>query len=74
MSKLSKNKSYPLYFVLGLFVVWILTYVCFSFVFMEFNVLNWLESERIKYLVSLFGCTIFYLFVLLITHASTEDY
>jgi len=46
MSKLSKNKSYALYFVLGLVILWILAYVCFSFVLAELNPFKWEQSMR----------------------------
>lgn len=46
MSKLSKNKSYALYFVLGLVILWILTYLCFAFVLAELNPFKWEQSIR----------------------------
>lgn len=53
MSKLSKNKSYALYFVLGLVILWILTYVCFAFVLAELNPLKWEQSVRCEYVFAM---------------------
>ena len=44
MNKLSKNKSYALYFVLGLVILWLLAYVCFAFVLAELNPSKWEQS------------------------------
>ncbi len=53
MNKLSKNKSYALYFVLGLVVLWILAYVCFAFVLAELNPFKWEQSIRGGYVFTM---------------------
>jgi len=45
MSKLS-TKSYVLYLLLGLVILWTLVYVCFAFVLMDFNAFNWTQATR----------------------------
>ena len=46
MSKKRNYKSYALYFVLGLVILWILAYVCFAFVLAELNPFKWEQSIR----------------------------
>lgn len=53
MSKLSKNKSYALYFVLSLVILWILAYVCFAFVLAELNPFKWGQSIRGGYVFAM---------------------
>jgi uncharacterized membrane protein YjfL (UPF0719 family) len=53
MSKLSKNKSYILYFVLSLVILWILAYMCFAFVMAELNPFKWEQSIRGGYVAAI---------------------
>lgn len=46
MSKKASMRSYELYFVLSLVILWILTYIGFSFVMADFNAFNWSQSVR----------------------------
>ena len=46
MSKKVSMRSYALYFVLGLVILWVLTYIGFSFVMADFNAFNWSQSVR----------------------------
>ena len=51
MSKLNKNKSNALYFVLGLVILWVLAYGSFAFVLAELNPLKWEQSVRGIYIL-----------------------
>jgi len=46
MSKKGSMRSYTLYFVLCLVILWVLTYIGFSFVMADFNSFNWSQSVR----------------------------
>jgi hypothetical protein len=53
MSKLSKNKSPALHFVLSLVILWVLAYVCFAFVLAELNPFKWEQSIRGGYVFAM---------------------
>ncbi len=53
MSKKRNYKSYALYFLLGLVIMSILSYICFSFVMANFNAMNWDRKVRVGYVFSL---------------------
>lgn len=46
MSKKVSMISYAPYFVLFLVILWVLTYIGFSFVIADFNPFNWSQSVR----------------------------
>ena len=50
-------RSYALYFVLGLFILWILAYICFAFVLAELNPFKWEQSIRGGYIFAMVSIT-----------------
>ena len=53
MSKKRNYKSYALYFLLGLVIMFVFSYICFSFVVADFNAMNWDREVRGGYVFSL---------------------
>lgn len=58
MKKLSSNKKYILVLIFGLVVLWALAYLCFAFVLLELNPIEWSKSIRVSFVFAFFSILI----------------
>jgi len=46
MAKSNNNTKYIVYSLLTLVILWVITYICFAFILMDLNTVNWTQTTR----------------------------